>query len=179
MLAWLGPALGGATQSDPPLVVDELDFRDRLDRAEVRYGDRRCETWTGNRWTCGLRPWHWVGRYTGAVTHNHETQHRACIWAHPAGGKPLQIRFDAVPLGDALYGEAAILDVPREGGPVSLVVRVDERLVKTVRLHDRGKGWTAWRAPTKPGTGVVSFEISAGDPSWRHVCFTALVEPAS
>ena len=193
--AYLAPAV--EEQLTPPLddtVLPSVDYtdageslRDRLDTARVRYGRQTCETWTGNRWVCrGLAAWLWVGRHHGQATTDRGVERRACIWAHPNGkgksSEPLSIVFPDVALGTDLHGEVALLDAARTGGPVDFSIRLGGKQRARVRVTDeRGRRWKRWTVPTDAEiakTADVEFQVSANDPSWRQVCFTAFVGAA-
>lgn len=184
--AWVGPLLwardaavwgpASAEANDPNSLVDQLE------RATVSYGDHRCEQWTGNRWDCGLKAWLWVGRYPGQATTHKGPERRTCIYAHPKTENdkpvPLTVDFGDVAPGTAFFGEAALLDVPRTGGPASIKVMVDGRQRTVVRLTDEhGRKWVPWRVETANAKPVrLAFEITARKADWRQVCFTAFIE---
>ena len=185
---WLGPVVGvlaGPLVEAAPEAEEGESLREALSTAIVRHGERPC-TQTGDRFVCGASPWLWVGRHVGRATSAEGPRWRPCIWAHPPDARngravPVTITFPEVHLGAELHGEAAILDVPRSGEPVSFTVRVGARQRARLSLTDGRDGdrrWQTWTVPTGPDAGQradVTFEISAPQPSWRQVCFTAFV----
>ncbi len=189
LYAYIAPAIstrGGSVVDAPagPTSGADLDFARLLSKAHVAHGVAKCEEWTGNRWTCGLEPWVWVGRYRGRVTTDDGPQWRSCIWAHPHTSdkrqSPLEITFEDVELTGDLFGEAALLDAPKSGAPVELDVFAADKRLRRLRLNDkRGRRrWYEWRAQPGKLQGTrqdIRFVISTRSDSWRHVCFTAFM----
>jgi hypothetical protein len=106
---------------------------------------------------------------------------RRCVWQQPAGaGAPIGVRFADVPLGarivlrGGLYYEAERM---REGGPIVLRVRLDDRPIGAM-THRDGDGWKALvvETPGRTGTrGAVAIEVSAPSPDRRGFCWAATV----
>lgn len=158
-------------------------FSDHVHSADVWYRggpaweEIHCQDWDGERWTCNRRETNWRFVGTTAISIN-ETPSR-CIWAHPTGGKDLDITFLDVPLGTAIEGFVAIEDRAvrkKRGAPsVTLSVRIDgDELGKVVRSNAIGK--QTFRIET-PGDGRrrgdVTFRVTAKSDTWRNFCFDA------
>ncbi len=188
--AWLGanvtalPVQEGASLAEVREALSlGVDLREHLASARVRQGERKCTQWTGSRWNCGPSPWHFVGHYRGRATTDRGIEDRACIWAHPRtrGNTPIPVKitFPDIELGRFLYGEASILDSPKTGEAVDVVIHVDGRRRGRFRVTDnRGRRWVNWRVDTTQDAGKrgsVELRISARKESWRHLCFTAFV----
>ena len=181
LLAARAPTVDDAAVAPERFASAELSLRDHLSEAKVTWGDDAGLGFTGQRWVSGLQPWLWVGPYRGLATTARGPEWRRCIWAHAAGpatgpkARPIRIRFDDLPPFTRVHGEAAILDVPREGGPLDFSVTVGtQRPVRRVLTDARGeRQWTAWEAINVDGARSVTFEIAAASPDWRQFCFTA------
>ncbi len=183
LYAYVAPAL---SEPDVPFADtatpagEPLDLRTYLSTATVHQGARQCTAWTGNRWICGPKPWLWVGSYRGRVSAPQGPKWRSCIWAHPTAKSrkavPLRITLPGVELQRELFGEVALLDVPRSGEPVDFEVAIDgKRVHRNTLRDDRGpRDWRQWTARTPGGRHDVTFTVSTRKPDWRHVCFTAL-----
>jgi hypothetical protein len=101
-----------------------------------------------------------------------------CIFAPPAGGAPLRLRFHDVHLGRALHGHHALYveaERGRTGAPVTLTFRVGEAVLGTV-VHRDGDGWKPFEFDTsdRAGTTVeLVAEVSSTSGDRRMYCFQA------
>lgn len=167
----------------PPNAPSEsASLLDRLSDARVTWGDRSGR-YTGVRWVSGLEDWLWVGPHAGLVTTDRGPEWRWCLWSHlPKGGaapSPLTIVFPVTAGMGRLYGEAAILDTPRDGADVTFEVSAGERRVAHTLRDARGENrWLPYELMVPSGATELHFRLTAPNADWRHVCFTAFVSPA-
>jgi hypothetical protein len=97
-----------------------------------------------------------------------------CIEVTPASKQPVRITFPGVKLGEKLVGYVGLADVFTRRdirAPGKLEVQLAGRPLAsaTPGVDD---GWVRFEAATSPGTGELTFVISADAPS-RLVCFAA------
>jgi hypothetical protein len=129
------------------------------------------------RYVCNAEGWNYVG-----VTHIEDMQHRGrrCIWSHPVQGGVMITRYPQVPLGSTIHGHHGIAyeaergdDNGNQGGPVSLIVKVDGQPVGE-DIHRDNDGWRLFEMDTRRfagGTHEVVFEVRAENAGMRHYCF--------
>lgn len=120
------------------------------------------------------RPWLWVGPTT---TMDLELRGRRCVSQHAQGPEPIVTSYDDVPLGDAIVVHGGLWwerERWRNGGDVTLVVRLDGEEIGRMTHHD-GDGWkrmeAAIPAARRGQRGRVSIEVSAEDPEYRAFCW--------
>ncbi|MFW6197725.1 MAG: hypothetical protein ACOC5B_02560 [Myxococcota bacterium] len=104
---------------------------------------------------------------------------RHCVWQHPQGRQPVRVRYRDVPLGDRIVLYAGLYyehERRLEGGPVDVVIRVDDRVVGRM-VHRDGDGWKRMEASTRGlgARGTVTVEVSAPAPHLRSLCWAATV----
>ncbi len=148
----------------------------RFQRKKVTNGDLHGHpTFPARRFQCPGGEWHFVGV---TVVEDERYRPRRCIWAHPAGGESLRIRFEHVPMGQRLHGHGGLpYFVEREarGTPVQLEVLVDEQVVGRFE-HEDGQGWAPFEFATEAWAGreaSVEFRVSSRRAAFRNFCFHA------
>lgn len=169
------------TPDQPINTPERYDLVENVGTAEIyfRWPDGRtqpCDHWRFGTWGCGLEEWLWVG-----PTEQHfRGQPRECIWAHPAEGAELVIRFPDVPSGSRLAGRYGIADSGADmpdGASVEMLVRAgaEERTVVAQNRHGMFSYHLALSA--EPGVDVIDVElvISSERAGRRHFCFTGAV----
>jgi hypothetical protein len=101
-----------------------------------------------------------------------------CIYAPPASGAPLRMRFLNVTFGRTLHGHHAIYveaERMRRGAPVTIAFKVGDASIGSV-LHTDGDGWKPFEFDTSDLAGKQAelvVEVSAPNPDRRMYCFEA------
>jgi hypothetical protein len=118
---------------------------------------------------------HFVGV---TVVEDEQWKGRQCIWAEPAQGYTLSIRWDTVAVGAAIVGHATLpwwWEREKRGAPVELEVLVGgDSMGKFV--HRDGDGWKGFRFATGPHAMTVTsveFRVRANPAPGRSFCFQA------
>ena len=151
---------------------------DRLGTASVTVGDRACARDARGLFRCPAAPFVTVARQVREVDY----LPRVCLYAHPAPGEPLAIRFPAVPLGRELRGHTGIVGEAALAGeaPVLLTVNIDGEKAGAAEEPPAEPGWHPFRIETSRLAGRaadVTFVITSDDVDQRHFCFDAFVLP--
>lgn len=151
---------------------------DRLSTATVSVGDRACARDARGVFRCPAAPFVIVSREVREVDY----LPRPCLYAHPAPGEPLAIRFPSVPLGRALRGHTGIVGEAALDGeaPVRLTVKIDGEEAGAAEELPGEPGWHPFQIETlgRAGrTGDVTFVVTSADVDRRHFCFDAFVLP--
>ena len=172
-VSWATPWLNSAVLLSPKEEPGVTDLSQNLPKATVHYGNRACSVWTGNRFKCGPKPWHWVGPYSGTTAENHRQTTKRCLWAHPARNAPLTISIPRTEALPHLFGHVALLNTPQGGKSVQVTVALGKK-EQRLFLNDRKSGWQNWHIQVPDDSREpLTFTISTHDPDWRHVCLTA------
>ena len=155
------------------------DARNALPNAKVSRGkapsEESCTTFKDGRWSCGpAHPWQNVG----PISRDIDGRVRRVIWAHARdNNEPLVIRWTDVPAGRTLTVHMGLTQRAIEqdtGAPVTVEVRVNDRVVatRTLPIHDGG-----WYRHDVDVTGLggldVALRIVAAKNQDRQFCFTA------
>jgi hypothetical protein len=156
------------------------DFVARLADAQVDVGGgagsdpQACEAAAGG-FRCPRGSWN----YVLPEWHEFDFLPRRCLWAHPVGAEPLEIRYSQVPLrggirgGFGLIGQAAELG---QAAPVDLSIDVDGSQAASLELSPGDPGWHPFElglAGLAAGTHDVTFRVTSPNPAMRHFCFDA------
>ena len=158
----------------------DYDFLEELADAEVRVlGEpeaRECP-WRLDRFVCRPSEWYHV---TSRPERIEAYSFRRCISAHPMREGPLEIRFDDVPLGDAIIGYVGVAESGKRGKGRPVDLRVDvggTRLLKKTSGREARRNWfhraLGPEHRVQGERGEVVFTVSADDPRHRHLCFYA------
>lgn len=161
-----------------------------VDRAEVRWDGRPPRGRSPGGRLLGPsegEPWLWVGPHMGVATGEFGPERRSCVWAHAVKGG-LRVALAPVEGEALLQGEVALLDVPREGSPVTFRVSAtppgssadaasgpEARVVLTDSRE--GSRWRPFEVRLTGGGALI--EITTARPDWRQVCFTLALTKAS
>jgi hypothetical protein len=177
--AWT-PAMEYEGSSEVEIGEVTYDFLEELSDAEVSVLQepeaRECD-WRLDRFVCRPAEWYHV---TSRPERIEAYSFRRCISAHPLKEGPLQIRFPAVPVGDAIVGYVGVAESGKrgKGRPVDLLVEVGgEKLLKKTSRREARRNW--FHRPLESahrgvdGVTDVVFTVSAKDPRHRHLCFYA------
>jgi hypothetical protein len=127
------------------------------------------------RHVCSGGEAHFVGV---TVVEDAEWRGRRCIWAEPAAGAELTVRYHDVPLGSVLRGYGTLpwwVERELRGTPVEMRILVGGEEVGTY-VHRDGEGWRRFEAPLGARAGTradVEFRISSRRPHDRQFCFQA------
>jgi hypothetical protein len=164
----------------PPPAKVLYDFRAELAQAKVsmrtKGADRPCDLWLDDRWVCSPADWNFVGRMIVELGDDP----REVIWTHPSEEGPISIGFAEVPHGRTLLVHTGLTPPAAraaDGGPVTLAVEVDGRVLQRV-VQDNRSGFfptalTLEALPDRPHQ--VTFRVSAPRAGMRHFCWTAEV----
>lgn len=122
------------------------------------------------------RPFLWVAP---TIIEDLGLEPRRCVSQHPQGRQPVRVRYRDVPLGDRIVLYAGLYyehERRLEGGPVDVVIRVDDQVVGRM-THRDGDGWKRMEASTRGlgARGTVAVEVSAPAPHRRSLCWAATV----
>ena len=107
-----------------------------------------------------------------------DNQPRHCIWQHPQGTEPVQLKFRDVPLGAALVFYAGIYyehERMRDGAPIDATISIDGEVQGRFR-HVDGEGFRSLRIDTHAlgkARADVSVAVTAADPRARSFCWAA------
>ncbi len=153
-----------------------FDFGAQVASAQVSLGTEACP-WDGRAHRC--RGPGWV--YVANELHELEFLPRRCLWAHPAGAVPLEIRFPAASVGrvlDLRAGNASQVAWRQDPawGPVTLTAYVARKRVgsMTVEVADGTRHEIEIDTSAFAGsTQEVAFAVAADRPGNRHFCFEA------
>jgi hypothetical protein len=120
-----------------------------------------------------------AGRFVGVtVVEDERWRGRRCLWAMPPNQAALSIRYQGVPLGEAVRGYAALpqwVEREKRGAPVEMEVLVGEETIGTY-VHRDGDGWRAFSFSTGSRAGStadVEFKVTSRRPHDRQFCFQA------
>ncbi|HZZ84772.1 MAG TPA: hypothetical protein VFE30_09565 [Anaeromyxobacteraceae bacterium] len=144
-------------------------------RAASAAGEATPEGLTARAFRCPGPAWLCVAAETREV----DLRPRDCIYAHPAAGAPLRIRFPAVPLGTVLRGHTGIIGEAalRGAAPVRLTATAGGEYLGAVEEPPRTPGWHPFAFDTRRlagRTAEVAFTVTSPDPSSRWFCFDAM-----
>jgi len=178
----------------PPLFVltdhavpPELEVSERGDSGETtrcRYGTRPPSSASGllarpafprQRFSCGPAEADFVGT---TIIDDQNYRARSCLWANPAPGGLLTLKFSNVPMGDELYGYIgfSFFRFRDHGWPkVSLSFAIDGAGLGS-HSHSPESGWQRFQFPTAHFRGTaheVRIEISGVDSRELELCFYA------
>ena len=153
------------------------DFLARLPAAQVALGGVEPEpcTATPGGFRCPRGTWN----YVQPEWHEFDFLPRRCLWAHPVGIQPVEIRYSQIPLrhgvrgGFGLIGQVAEL---RQAAPVDLAIDVDGSPAAILELSPGDPGWHPFELDLPdlaPGSHDVAFRVTSPNPSQRHFCFDA------
>ncbi|MFH1131477.1 MAG: hypothetical protein V1754_09085 [Pseudomonadota bacterium] len=176
----LGSALKSSIKKPDPLLKDSLV--EKIDRAQVEMlsgnSATPCRWERSGRWQCSDKTWN----YVGPVSHRIDGQFRRCLWAHPAQGEKLRIKFPGITLGHAIVGHHGLLDQAVQsfqgGAPVTLEVAINGENPNTFVRHN-SQAWELWQVDTAAMAGRVaelSFTVSTTNAAGRHYCIDAAVK---
>lgn len=164
------PAKTNAAPHDPTVIFDALPELHRA-KASVRAGrkERGC-TWLPDpgRFRCGREGWATIGPHAGRS--GGKALH--CLWMHPqAKGATTLLTWKSVAMGARVHARISLLKGAGDGKPVTLKVRVDERLLVSASTKDE---WLRGEADAAifPGrsSATVRLEVEASNNRWRMAC---------
>ena len=134
-------------------------------------------TFPRRRFSCAGAEWSMVGL---TVIEDQGYRPRRCIWAHPSSRGPLEVHFEAVPLGRLIRGYGGLpylFEREWHGSPIELEVLVGGESIGTYR-HEDGEGWKAFEFSTESSAGQtrsVDFRVRSRQVRDRQFCFQASV----
>jgi len=142
-------------------------------QVHVQAGDDATEcTWNkdAEAFRCSDDRWHYVGPYAGR-SNGKPTR---CMWVHPpTDGRRLVIRWEAVPLGEAVSATLALLDGAGSGAKVQADIQVRGQHLGSASVKtDRAPATVHKKLPRGDDKGSVEVIVQASSHRWRLACLT-------
>ena len=175
LVSFVGLRLHGAGYDG----MDTASLAHHLPDAELTLNGEACDDRQGDRWYCSDKKWNYVGR----TVQRFDGAFHSCVWAHPSDCGPLEIRFPAVRLDEAISGHHGIADSGRSRGhrgvPVEVTFLADGERIGRLNVREN-QGWAAVLLDTSNRAGEevdLTIRITARKAGRRHFCFDYRIAP--